>query len=469
MVSGRHPEALNYLDKRKISKKEIIFFNIGYASDKKNFYESLKKNFDEKQIISSGIFYLDERRKEYVDRFRNRIIFPVKSLNESVIAFGGRTISKKSFAKYINSPETEFYKKGNNLYNINAAKEARSKSEEVFIVEGYMDVINLKKFGIENVVANLGTALTERQLDLIWNFFRNPVVCFDGDISGKKAAIRAAERLFPLMKADSNIYFLTLPENLDPDAYINQKGKESFIKLAENKTAIHDFIWNSYYQEVNRNDPHSLTVFEKKVKSLCNSLKDKILAKYFLDNFLKKISELTPNINFKKNNFFKFKKMTNPLQKTKDSYNERNKFEEIDLKEFSILFLVINNLDIFRKNIELIVEINFFNETMNDFKKKLIDYLLAEEFFDKKKVKPEDFDEKFKETINLIMDNAPVKIIHKNKTEKEIIVMFNEINAEIKKITLQKKIESLENEVSINLDENLYSELLSLRNQLKGG
>jgi len=469
LVSGRHPEALNYLDKRKISKKEIIFFNIGYASDKKNFYESLKKIFDEKQIISSGIFYLDERRKEYVDRFRNRIIFPVKSLNESVIAFGGRTISKNSFAKYINSPETEFYKKGNNLYNINAAKEARSKSEEVFIVEGYMDVINLKKFGIENVVANLGTALTERQLDLIWNFFRNPVVCFDGDISGKKAAIRAAERLFPLMKADSNIYFLTLPENLDPDAYINQKGKESFIKLAENKTAIHDFIWNSYYQEVNRNDPHSLTVFEKKVKSICDSLKDKILAKYFLDNFLKKISELTPNINFKKNNFFKFKKMTNPLQKTKDSYNERNKFEEIDLKEFSILFLVINNLDLFRKNIELIVEINFFNETMNDFKKKLIDYLLAEEFFDKKKVKPEDFDEKFKETINLIIDNAPVKIIHKNKTEKEIIVMFNEINGEIKKITLQKKIESLENEVSINLDENLYSELLSLRNQLKGG
>ena len=111
-----------------------------------------------------------KKKNQYVDRFRNRIIFPVKNLNGSVIALGGRTLSKTAFAKYINSPETEFYKKGNNLYNINSAKESRGKSEEVFIVEGYMDVINLHKFGIKNVVANLGTAMTERQLDLIFSY-----------------------------------------------------------------------------------------------------------------------------------------------------------------------------------------------------------------------------------------------------------------------------------------------------------
>ena len=469
LVSKKYPEVLEYLNKRKITDKEIIFFKIGYASIKNDFYEQLKKEFDEKQISSTCIYYFDKNKKIYVDRFRNRITFPVKSLNDSVFALGGRTLSKSTFAKYINSPETEFYKKGNNLYNINAAKGLRDKTEKVYMVEGYMDVINLHKFGIENVVANLGTAVTERQIDLIWRFFKNLIICLDGDVSGRKAALRVAEKLFPLMKPDFNIYFLTLPENLDPDAYINQKGKESFIKFTENKLEIQNFIWDSYYQDIDKNNPRSLTLFEKKIKSLCNDVKDKTLAKYFLDNFTQRINELTPNLNFRKNNFFKFKKNINPLQKTKDVYKQRNKFEEKELKEFSILFLIINNLDIFRKNVESISEVNFSDEAMNEFKRKLIDYLLSEKFHDKKKLEIEDLDKKFENIISLININAPVKIIHKNKNDMEIISMFNEIISEIKKIELRKKIESLEDKVSLNLDETLYTELLSLRNQLKEG
>ena len=469
LISEKHSTILEYLNKRKLTKKEIIFFKIGYSPNKNDFYEELRKEFDEKQISYSGIYYFDENKKKYNDRFRDRIIFPVKSLNGSVFALGGRTLSKTTFAKYINSPETEFYKKGNNLYNINSAKESRDKNEEVFIVEGYMDVVNLHKFGIKNVVANLGTAMTERQIDLIWRFFKNPIICLDGDASGQKAALRAAERMFPLMKPDYNIYFLTLPENLDPDAYINQKGKEAFIKLAESKLEIQNFIWDSYYQDIDKNNPRSLTLFEKKIKALCNEVKDKTLAKYFLENFMSRINELTPIINFRKNNISKFKKMINPLQKTKEVYKQRNKFEEKELKEFSILFLVINNLDIFRKKIELISEITFSSNIMNEFKKKLIDYLLSEKFFNRKKINLEDFEQKFRDMINLIIMNAPIKIIYKNKNEAEIVLMFNEIINEIKKIELRRKIETLEDKVSINLDESLYSELLSLRSQLKEG
>ena len=469
LISKKYPEVHEYLNKRKTTEKEIHFFKIGYTPTKNSFYEQLIKEFNEKQIISSGIYYFDENKKKYVDRFRGRIIFPVKSLNGSVFALGGRTLYKTSFAKYINSPETEFYKKGNNLYNINAAKEMKDENDEVFVVEGYMDVVNLHKFGIRNVVANLGTAMTERQLDLIWRFFKYPIICLDGDVSGRKAALRAAEKLFPLMKPDFNIYFLTLPENLDPDAYINQKGKESFIKFTESKNEIQNFIYDSYYQDVDKSNPRSLALFEKKIKALCNDVKDKTLAKYFLDSFVEKINELTPNLNYKKNNFLKFKRPHNPLQQTKDLYKKRNKFKEKELKEFSILFLVIHHLDIFRKNIELISEITFSNNIMDDLKQKLIDYLLSEIFFEKKKINIDDFDEKFKDMINLINNIAPVKIIYKNKNENEIIIMFNEIKNEIEKIKLQEKIEFLEGKVSLNLDENLYSELLSLRNQLKSG
>ena len=469
LLSGKHPEVLEYLKIRKITKEELIFFKIGYSPEKSDFYENLKKGFNETEINSSGIYYFDDNKKKYVDRFRNRIIFPVRTLNGSVLAIGGRALSKKSFAKYINSPETEFYKKGNNLYNINSARKFRNKNEEILILEGYMDVVSLHKFGIQNVVANLGTAMTEKQLDLAWRFFKNPIICLDGDSSGKKAAIRAAERLFPLMKPDYNIYFLTLPENLDPDSYINQNGKESFIKFSESKVEIQNFIWDSYYNEIDKNNPHSLTLFEKKIKTLCNGLKDKTLAKYFLDNFLKRINELTPNLNFRRNYSSKFQKNTNALQQTKDVYKNRNKFEAMELKEFSILFLVLNNFHIFRKNIELISEIDFSKNIFNELKQKLIDYSLSENFSNKKTLSFNDFDGDFKDIINPINTNAPVKIIYKNKNEEEIISIFNEIIGEIKKISLSKKIESLEDKISLNLDEKLYSELLSLRNQLKGG
>ena len=332
-----------------------------------------------------------------------------------------------------------------------------------------MDVVNLHKFNIQNVVANLGTAMTERQIDLIWRFFKNPIICLDGDNSGKKAAIRAAERLFPLMKPNFNLFFLKLPENLDPDSYINQYGRNSFLKLAENKIEIQDFIWDSYYSNINENNPHSLALFEKKIKTLCREVKDKTLGKYFLDNFTKKINDLTPHLNFKKRDYGRFIKRSNPLEQTKEVYKNSNRFQEIELKEFSILFLVMNNLDVFRKNIELISEMTFSKDLINEFKQKLVSYLLSEDFFERKKIEPEDFDVKFKNIINIINMNAPVKTIYRKKSETEILSMFNEILDEIKKIELRKKIDTLEDRVSLNLDENLYSELLSLRNQLKRG
>ena len=129
---------------------------------------------------------------------------------------------------------------------------------------------------------------------------------------------------------------------------------------------------------------------------------------------------------------FKYKKLTNPLEQTKNIYKKRNKFEEKELKEFSILFLVMNNLDIFRKNIELISKIDFTDSLLNDFKQKLVSYLLSEKFFGRKKLEIEDFEEKFNSIIKLINNNAPIKIIYKNKNENEIIVIFNEIVEEIK-------------------------------------
>ena len=137
---------------------------------KNDFYKELLKKYSEDEINLTGLYYKSDKTGVYVDRFNSRIIFPINNIQGETVAFGGRIIKDGKLAKYINSPETEFYKKGNIIFNLDRAKNSRANTDEVIIVEGYMDVVSLHSSGIKNVVANSGTALTERQMSLIWRF-----------------------------------------------------------------------------------------------------------------------------------------------------------------------------------------------------------------------------------------------------------------------------------------------------------
>ena len=179
--------------------------------------------------------------------------------------------------RYINSPETEFYKKGSMIFNLEKAKDLRSETNEVLIVEGYMDVVSVYASGIKNVIANSGTALTEKQISLIWKFFHNPIICLDGDESGQKAALRIGERLFPLINERNKIYFSILPEGKDPDDFIKQNGKDGMIKFLKNKEIIQSFIWNRYLSKIDKQDPYEISKFEKEIKKLSYTIKDETL------------------------------------------------------------------------------------------------------------------------------------------------------------------------------------------------
>ena len=170
--------AREYLKKRNLSKEEVKKFKIGYVKRKPTFYEKLKKQFSEKVLTESGLFYFDEKNKIFVERFRDRIIFPINNISGQPIGIGGRTFQDKNYlAKYINSPETSFFKKGSNLYNLDTARKLSNKIDHVYLVEGYMDVIGLSKNEIENVVANLGTSLTEKQILILNQFFDDVIIC----------------------------------------------------------------------------------------------------------------------------------------------------------------------------------------------------------------------------------------------------------------------------------------------------
>ena len=297
--------ARDYLKKRNLSKEVVKKFKIGYVEKNTNFFEKLKKDFNEKVLIESGLFYLDDKKNIYVERFRERIIFPINNISGQPVGLGGRTIRENNYlAKYINSPETQFFKKGSNLYNLDLARKLSNKIDQVYLVEGYMDVVGLSKNGIDNAVANLGTSLTDKQILILNQFFENIIICFDGDESGYKAALRAAENSIKELKPEKKISFLFLTNNEDPDSFVNKNGKDYFIDFTkQNKISIHQFIFD-HYRNQTENNPSSMAIFEKTLRSTANTIKDQFIKKYVLEYFLKRISSLTPYINNNKRQFF---------------------------------------------------------------------------------------------------------------------------------------------------------------------
>ncbi len=320
LFKDANKEALDYFYKRGLKKNIIEDFQLGYVPWKNNFYDELSKKYSEEEISSTGLYYKNDKTGKLIDRFNSRVIFPVNNITGDSIAFGGRVIRDSKLAKYINSPETEFYKKGSMIFNLDKAKDLRSKTNEVLIVEGYMDVVSVYSSGIKNVISNSGTALTDRQINLIWKFFSSPILCLDGDESGQNAALRIAERLFPLINEKNKIYFSIMPEGSDPDDFIKQNGKQGLQKLLNNKEIIQSYIWNYYFKKIDQTNPYEISKFEKQIKNLSYSINDETLKKYVLEEYLEKIKNLTPiQTSRRKFKYYKFgeKKNYSILKETK--------------------------------------------------------------------------------------------------------------------------------------------------------
>ena len=460
-------EALEYLKKRGLNKDNIETFKLGFVPWKNNFYNELLKSYSEEELNLSGLFYKNDKTGKYIDRFNSRVIFPINNIAGETIAFGGRIIKDGKLAKYINSPETEFYKKGNVIYNLDKAKDDRSNTNEVIIVEGYMDVVSLSSFGIKNVVANSGTALTERQISLIWRFFSDPIICLDGDESGQTAAHRIAEKLFPYINEKNKIFFSIIPEGQDPDDFIKKNGKDVFLNFLKEKQIIQSFIWNLNLNNVNLNNPFEVSNFEKKIKKICYTIQDETLKKYVLEDFLEKINKLTPIQISKKNyTYSKFKKIDNPqiLKETKILHQKRKDLSKIQIIEFSLLFIILNYFKIASQKIEELIDIKFISEKNQSLKNTIVDLISnGDENELNHKINSD-----FKNLANEIKENSNIQLITKDKTDQEVSFLFDELILDLKEQNNLRKIESLEKKLINNLDENSYSELIKLKSQLNG-
>jgi len=466
LFEKNNQEALNYLFKRGLKKNIIEEFNLGYVPWKNNFYDDLLKKYSEEDINLTGLYYKNDKTGKYIDRFNSRVTFPVNNIAGQTIAFGGRIIREGKLAKYINSPETEFYKKGSMIFNLDKAKDLRSETDEVLIVEGYMDVVSVYSSGIKNVIANSGTALTERQIGLIWKFFPNPIICLDGDESGQKAALRIAEKLFPLINEENKIFFSIMPEGKDPDDYIKQNGKDGLLNLLKEKDIIQSYIWNYHFNKIDQNNPYEISKFEKEIKKLSYSIQDETVRKYVLENFLEKIKRLTPIQTLKQNyrfSPFKNKKDYQILKETKILHQKKKDLSKIQIIEFSVLFLILNYIELVEKKLEKLSEIKFLSEKNESLKNEIITSLTDEGDKETSRLK---INAGYDKLITEIQENSNIQIITKNKTDEDISVLLDELIQDHRDQSNLRKIESLEQKLINNLDENSYSELIKLKSQL---
>lgn len=337
-----------YLDKREISKKIIGTFNLGHASSKSDslYKFFLSKRFELKDMLESGLIKKSNKNdNEYYDFFRNRLIFPIKDNRSNIIAFGGRALDNSNI-KYINSSENKLFKKGYNLYNLDLAIEKDHRIEDLIIVEGYMDVISLYQNGFENTVAPLGTALTNPQIEKAWRYCKSPIICFDGDVAGSKAAYRSAVNVLQILKPEHSIRICTLSDNLDPDDYIKAKGKVRFKRLISEAKVLSEFIWDKEYSQIKSLNPEDLAGFENRIKLLINEIKDETVKNYYKKNYLQKLQDLKSIKSYQNNNYQKSWKKSNFVKISSEILkSERGGINEDSshIREKVILLCVIEN------------------------------------------------------------------------------------------------------------------------------
>ena len=259
-------EALDYLRGRGLSNKTIEHFRLGWAPDSRTaMTQSMKaEGIDEALLVEAGLLRKPEGGGDAYDYFRGRVMFPITDRRGRVIAFGGRILGDGQ-PKYLNSPDTPVFHKGRVLYGLAQAREAARKSEEIIVAEGYMDVIALSQGGFPQAVAPLGTALTEDQIAELWKLASEPVVCFDGDTAGMRAASRAADRALPMLKPGHSLRFVTLPQGQDPDDLIGQHGAKAMRDVLDAAVPLMSFIWTQERNSRPFDTPELFADFENRI------------------------------------------------------------------------------------------------------------------------------------------------------------------------------------------------------------
>ena len=276
-------EARAYLKRRGIDEALQKAFGIGFAPDSRGRLKAALKQYGDGPLVETGMLISVEGKEPY-DRFRVRVMIPIRDQRGRTIAFGGRILDTGE-PKYLNSPETPLFDKGRSLFNIDRAGPASRKANRVVVVEGYMDVIALAKAGIDEAVAPLGTALTEGQMERLWRLADAPILCFDGDKAGQKAALRAAERALPVMAVGKTLRFALLPAGKDPDDVVKEGGRAAIETVLSAPKPLMRLLYDSQVSTIDATNPEERAGVRHHLNTLAGSFADKLLQDEYRRSF----------------------------------------------------------------------------------------------------------------------------------------------------------------------------------------
>src|SRR5438270_3559100 len=287
-------KARGYLADRGIEPKTQLRFRIGYApAERFALKEHLgAQGISAEDMIEAGLLVSGEDIPVPYDRFRDRVMFPITDMRGRVIAFGGRALEKDAQAKYLNSPETPLFHKGGTLYNIAAARKAAHEGAQVVVVEGYIDVIAMVTAGYEAAVAPLGTALTEDQLALLWKMADEPLLCFDGDGAGRRAAYRAVDLALPHIRPGKTVRFALLPEGQDPDDLLRSGGREAITEVIASARPLAEMLWQRETEAGGFDTPERRAALDRRIAEVTNAIADSSVRKYYRQDLDERVRAL---------------------------------------------------------------------------------------------------------------------------------------------------------------------------------
>lgn len=293
----RQPEGqvgLQYFRDRGLSEATIQLFRLGFAPDRRDGIKAAltAQGHSEAELVAAGLIIKRDDGSTY-DRFRGRVMFPISDRRGRVVAFGGRILgSDKDVAKYLNSPETDLFHKGHLLYAMDRAQVAARAGQALIVTEGYMDVIAISQAGFEGAVAPLGTALTEEQIAELWKIAPEPLLCFDGDNAGQRAAARAADRALPMLRAGVGLRFAVLPQGMDPDDLIQAKGAKAFQAVLDEAKPLSQVLWDMELAQGATDTPEGRAGLQRRLDDHVKRIEDATVRSHFQSTFKDRVWKL---------------------------------------------------------------------------------------------------------------------------------------------------------------------------------
>jgi DNA primase len=294
LFSKEGEAALTYLKQRGITEHTIREFKIGYGPNSRNALRSFltDRGVELEQMVAAGLVVSGDDIPVAYDRFRDRVMFPIDDIKGRPIAFGGRALDANAPAKYLNSPETELFDKSSTLFNISRARKPSFEKSEIIVVEGYLDVIAAYQEGFTNIVAALGTALTEIHLKQLWKFSADPILCFDGDKAGYQAASRALDRALPLLMPGYSLKFTFLPDQKDPADLMIEGRKKDFAQYLEESVNSFEYFWRRETEVADIASPEKKAGLEAKINTAIKTIHNENVRKYYSMGIRLRLSDL---------------------------------------------------------------------------------------------------------------------------------------------------------------------------------